>query len=223
MVDLGQHVSLGMNLGLCFSTAKAEVRLPIAEHKLALLNLNQKSHSPSKIMLTTDSPKLRQQWPAKLSRAESVIDERNRMLYLVAEIQDPYQLERSATNTPLRIGSFVSAKIIGKTINNIFRVPQSVIQSDNSVWVINNNGQLQRKKLTIIMIDSDYAFVSEGLSDNDNIAAGFIDPSVSGRKVNIAQRIRLAPLTEQDLVSPQNLLESNKRHSLTKKLTTETL
>ena len=50
MVNLGQHVSLGMNLGLCFSTAKAEVRLPIAEHQLSLLNIDQDNQSKSEII-----------------------------------------------------------------------------------------------------------------------------------------------------------------------------
>ena len=157
MVDLGQHVSLGMNLGLYFSTEKAEVRLPIAEHKLALLEMDRKDHSPSEIILSIDLPQSSPQWSAKLSRAESVIDERNRMLYLVAEILDPYQLKSSDKKLPLRVGSFVSAKIIGKKIDNVFRVPQAVIQSDDSVWIINDNGQSQRREIKIIMTDSDYA------------------------------------------------------------------
>ena len=106
--------------------------------------MERQDSSPSKIILSIDSPQSSQQWLAELSRAESVIDERNRMLYLVAEILDPYQLKSSNKKPPLRVGSFVSAKIIGKKIDNVFRVPQAVIQSDNSVWIINKNGQLHR-------------------------------------------------------------------------------
>ena len=207
LVDLGQHVSLGMDLGLYFSTAKAEVRLPIAEHKLALLEMDRQDSSPSKIILSIDSPQSSQQWLAELSRAESVIDERNRMLYLVAEILDPYQLKSSDNKPPLRVGSFVSAKIIGKKIDNVFRVPQAVIQSDNSVWIINKNGQLHRREINIIMTDGDYAFVSKGLYDNDKIASGYIDPSVSGRKVNIAQLIKLTPLSPQATTYSQSLTD----------------
>ncbi|MDG2472162.1 MAG: efflux RND transporter periplasmic adaptor subunit [Pseudomonadales bacterium] len=223
MVDLGQHVSLGMNLGLYFSTEKAEVRLPIAEHKLALLEMDRKDHSPSEIILSIDLPQSSPQWSAKLSRAESVIDERNRMLYLVAEILDPYQLKSSDKKLPLRVGSFVSAKIIGKKIDNVFRVPQAVIQSDDSVWIINDNGQLQRREIKIIMTDSDYAFISKGLSDNDKIASGYIDPSVSGRQVNIAQLIKLTPRSPKATTNSPSLTEISTNTSPSESLSTGAL
>ena len=223
LVDLGQHVSLGMDLGLYFSTAKAEVRLPIAEHKLALLEMERQDSSPSKIILSIDSPQSSQQWLAELSRAESVIDERNRMLYLVAEILDSYQLKSSGKKPPLRVGSFVSAKIIGKKIDNVFRVPQAVIQSDNSVWIINKSGQLQRREINIIMTDGDYAFISKGLYDNDKIASGYIDPSVSGRKVNIAQLIKLTPLSPQATTNSQSLTDISTNTSSSASLSTGTL
>tara|TARA_B100000767_G_scaffold274275_1_gene306758 strand:- start:2422 stop:3693 length:1272 start_codon:yes stop_codon:yes gene_type:complete len=221
MVNLGQHVSLGMNLGLCFSTAKAEVRLPIAEHQLSLLNIDQDNQSKSEIILSINSPKLNQQWSAKLSRSESVIDERNRMLYIVAEIQDPYQLSSNANLPPLRVGSFVSANITGKQVDNVFRVPQTIIQPDNSVWLINDEGELQRRKLTVLMTNGDYALVNEGLSDNDKIASGYIDPSISGRKVNIAQLIRLKPLQQPTVSNSQNLSDDNQNHSSAEAITTK--
>ena len=92
-VDLGQHVSLGMNLGQCFSTEKAKVRLPIAEHKLDLIDLENNGDLTSEIILSVDLPQSSHQWSARLSHSERVIDERNRILYLVAEIIDPYQLK----------------------------------------------------------------------------------------------------------------------------------
>ena len=61
-VDLGQHVSLGMNLGLCFSTEKAKVRLPIAEHKLDLIDLKHNGDPSSDIILSVDLPQSSHQW-----------------------------------------------------------------------------------------------------------------------------------------------------------------
>jgi multidrug efflux pump subunit AcrA (membrane-fusion protein) len=185
--------------------------------------MDRQDSSPSKIILSIDSPQSSQQWLAELSRAESVIDERNRMLYLVAEILDPYQLKSSDKKPPLRVGSFVSAKIIGKKIDNVFRVPQAVIQSDNSVWIINKNGQLHRREINIIMTDGDYAFVSKGLYDNDKIASGYIDPSVSGRKVNIAQLIKLTPLSPQATGNSQSLTDISTNTSSSASLSTGTL
>lgn len=202
-VDLGQHVSLGMNLGQCFSTEKAKVRLPIAEHKLDLIDLENNGDSTSGIILSVDLPQSSHQWSARLSHSERVIDERNRMLYLVAEIIDPYQLKKSNNNHPLRIGTFVSAKIFGKKIEGIFRIPQTVLQPDDSVWIVGDDGKLQRRVVNIIMADSEYAFINKGLHEEDKIASGYIESSVLGREVNIARLIRVPRL------SPQTLTDNN--------------
>ena len=124
------------------------------------------------------------------------------MLYLVAEIIDPYQLKKSNNNQPLRIGTFVSAKIFGKKIDGIFRIPQTVLQPDDSIWII-DDGKLQRRVVNIIMTDSEYAFVNKGLHEKDKIASGYIESSVLGREVNIARLIRVPRL------SPQTLTDNN--------------
>ncbi|MAV75593.1 MAG: hypothetical protein CL691_03120 [Cellvibrionales bacterium] len=220
-VDLGQHVSLGMNLGLCFSTEKAKVRLPIAEHKLELIDLKQSGDSSPEIILSVDLPQSSHQWSARLSHSEGVIDERNRMLYLIAEIIDPYQLKNPNNNPPLRIGTFVSAKIFGKKIDEIFRIPQTVLQPDDSVWIIGDDGKLERRAINIIMTDSEYAFINEGLYEKDKIASGYVESSVLGREVNVARLIKIPNLSPQTSINSQSLTENN--FSSLKTLSADTL
>ena len=198
-----------MNLGLCFSTEKAKVRLPIAEHKLDLIDLKHNSDPSSDIILSVDLPQSSHQWSAKLSHSESVIDERNRMLYLVAEIIDPYQLRKPNNNPPLRIGTFVSAKIFGKKIDGVFRIPQTVLQPDDSVWIISDDGKLQRRVVNIIMADDEYAFINKGLYEKDKIASGYIESSVLGRKVKIARLIKIPRLSLQTSINSQTLTDNN--------------
>jgi len=214
-VDVGQHVAVGTVLGICFATDKIEVRLPVAEHKLALLALpalgkktmqgaiqetmqatmqttSQKTIQATPIRLTVSLNKTEHHWLANLTRVESVIDERSRMLYLVATVNDPYQLKTQQTDKPpLRVGTFVNASISGKSLDNIVRIPHDVLQTDSTVWLIDSNDNLQRRTVSIIANDNQYAYVDSGLISGDKIAVGYIDSGNIGNQVSIAKLITL--------------------------------
>ncbi len=205
-VDLGQHVSVGTLLGVSFATDTVEVRLPVPEHKVALLTLpgqaegqqagEQQTQEIVPIELSLEVNNQRYRWPAELARIESVVDERSRVLYIVARVADPYQLlpaSKSVENPPLRVGTFVNAVIAGKTLNNIVRVPQNVIQTDNRVWLVNSAGSIYEQSVNIIANDSDFAYIDEGLNEADRIAMGYVDVSVPGASVTIANLIQLEP------------------------------
>ncbi len=209
-VDLGQHVSVGSELGLYFATDSVEVRLPVPEHKLALLdipaasNLNQK---PVLIQLSVSLNNKTFYWRAELSRVESVLDDRTRVLHVVAQVNNPYQLNNTNTqptskasassaissNPPLRVGTFVHAEIYGKTIENIVRIPHNVLQTDNKVWLVTPEGSMYEQPVEVIANDNEYTYISSGLKDHDKIAMGYVDNSIPGTKVTIAKLIQLPP------------------------------
>ena len=220
-VDLGQHVSVGMALGTCFSTDQIEVRLPVPEHKLSLLALpspGKKITQATPITLTVSLNNVDYQWQARLVRAESVVNDRSRMLYLVASVNDPYQLQtpQEKTNQPLlRVGTFVNALITGKTLNNIVRIPHDVLQTDSTVWLIDSNGNLSRRSVNIVANDNNYAYVESGLVTGDQIAVGYIDSGNIGNQVSIAKLIKLPA---------SNAYHSSTTHSsATKNVTAERL
>ncbi|MFB1002300.1 MAG: efflux RND transporter periplasmic adaptor subunit, partial [Pseudomonadales bacterium] len=194
-VDVGQHVAVGTVLGICFATDKIEVRLPVAEHKLALLALpapGKETTQVTPIQLTVSLNKTDHHWLASLTRVESVIDDRSRMLYLVATVNDPYQLKTQQTKySVLRVGTFVNASITGKSLDDIVRIPHDGLQTDSTVWIIDNNGKLQRRAVSIIANDSRYAYVDSGLVSGDKIAIGYIDSGNIGNQVTIDNLIKL--------------------------------
>lgn len=230
-VDLGQHVSVGMTLGICFSTHQIEVRLPVPEHKLSLLALpspGKKITSATPITLTVNLNNIDYQWQARLVRAESVINERSRMLYLVASVNDPYQLHTPAANTKqplLRVGTFVNAQITGKALHNIVRIPHDVLQTDSTVWLIDSNGNLSRRAVSIVANDNNYAYVDSGLITGDQIAVGYIDSGNIGNQVSIAKLITLPASNTYHSSTTENVTTENvtTKNVTTRNLTTENL
>jgi multidrug efflux system membrane fusion protein len=101
-VDVGRFVSSGTKLGRVFAVDYAEVRLPIQMDDLAFLEGafsggNKQGGQPGSIGLEGARVKLTGRlggrdydWAAHLDRAEAAIDERTRMLHVVARVENPY-------------------------------------------------------------------------------------------------------------------------------------
>ena len=112
-IGLGSFVSTGSKIGHVLATATAEVRLPVADNQLEFL-ANQGVNA--KVNLVGIYAGKENQWSAKIMRSEGVVDSKSRMGYLVAELNDPYQLKAKGKQlrAPLRFGSYINAKIVGK-------------------------------------------------------------------------------------------------------------
>ncbi len=97
-VDVGRFVSPGTKLGRVFAVDYAEVRLPIQTDDLAFLDIDlsgpgRGAVDGARVALTGRLGGREFVWPARLDRAEAAIDERTRMLFVVARIDDPYALK----------------------------------------------------------------------------------------------------------------------------------
>jgi RND family efflux transporter MFP subunit len=184
--DLGQFVSAGTPLADIFSVEFAEVRLPIPQSKLAYLDLPGLTGyaDGSPIDLYTDVAGEVKHWTAQLHRTEGTFDERSRVLYTVARIQDPYGLH-DTNKEPLRIGTFVNANIEGRELADIITLPRYVLRAGNFVWVVDESMQLRNRKVTLLRTGGDRIYISAGLDEGDLVSLTRLDNSFDGSRVQI--------------------------------------
>lgn len=113
LVDIGQYVRLGTNLGQTFAIDFAEVRLPLTKRDLSMMNGFSVADSDyqQQVTLFGSIDGSVNRWYAKLVRSEGVVDTASRSLYVVAQIDDPYGRNADAESrvTPLFVGTFVTA------------------------------------------------------------------------------------------------------------------
>jgi RND family efflux transporter MFP subunit len=194
--DLGQFVSGGSPLADIFSVESAEVRLPIPQSKLAYLELPglEGYAQGSPIDLYTDVAGDVKHWTAQLHRTEGVFDERSRVLYTVARIEDPYGLH-NPDKEPLRVGTFVNANIEGREFTGIVTLPRYVLRAGNLIWVVDESMHLHNRKVTTLRTGGDLIFVSAGLDEGDLVSLTNLDSSFEGSTVHIQSR------------TPSNLLD----------------
>ncbi|KZX59570.1 hypothetical protein A3709_14895 [Halioglobus sp. HI00S01] len=184
--ELGQFVGAGTRLAAVFSVDQAEVRLPIPQSKLDYLALPGVSgyDDGASIDLYTDVAGEVKHWPARLHRTEGVFDERSRVLYTVARVDDPYALN-TPDREPLRLGTFVNADISGRNFDDIVALPRYILRAGNLVWVIDEDNLLRNRRVEVLRTGGDTIYVSAGLDDGDRVSLTSLDASLIGTKVEI--------------------------------------
>jgi RND family efflux transporter MFP subunit len=185
--NLGQFVSRGNQLGIIVETTVAEVRLPLALSDLADLGINvNASRQALDLPVELSADELR--WQATLVRTEGVLDEKSRVIYAVAEIQDPYQRSASASaeRAPLRFGQFVNATISGRQSAPVLQLPRHLLKPENIVVVADQALKLQLRNVTIDRADQQYAYVLNGLQQGDQLVVSPLANPLAGLQVRTA-------------------------------------
>ncbi len=187
--NLGQFVSRGNQLGVLLDTSIAEIRLPLALTDLDDLGLPLESANSAFALPVTLSSE-GSEWQAELVRTEGVLDEKSRVIYVVAEIKDPYQRQAKATDTtlqPLRFGQFVNALISGRQSAEVTQLPRHLLKPGNLVLVADAEMQLQLREVKLDRADQQFAYILSGFTAGDQIVTSPLANPLPGLKVRTAQ------------------------------------
>ncbi|MEC4728206.1 efflux RND transporter periplasmic adaptor subunit [Shewanella sp. D64] len=182
-VDLGQYVTLGTNLGELYDTRIAEVRLPLANNDLAYLE--SVDNPDTQVTLSASLAGKNVTWTGDIVRSEGVIDADNRMVYLVAEVKDPYLREsHQEGRLPLKYGSFVTAVIKGRTVDGIVELPRHIVRN-GQVAVISVNNIVEVRDVNIVRTDINSVYIKDSLQDGERISLTKLASMRSGQKIKI--------------------------------------
>ena len=197
--ELGQFVGAGTRLAEVFSVDQAEVRLPIPQSRLDYLELPEVNSGTrgAPIDLYTDVGGQVRHWPATLHRTEAVFDERSRVLFAVARIDDPYALHHP-DREPLRLGTFVNANIVGRNFDNIVALPRYVLRAGNLVWVVDEKSVVRNRQVSVLRTGGDQIYVDSGLDEGDRVSLTTLDPSLNGSRVEVSSSIPSDQLRDRE-------------------------
>uniref|UniRef100_E6XLR3 Efflux transporter, RND family, MFP subunit n=1 Tax=Shewanella putrefaciens (strain 200) TaxID=399804 RepID=E6XLR3_SHEP2 len=182
-VDLGQYVSLGTNLGELYDTRIAEIRLPISNDDLAYLE--SVDNPDTEVTLSASLAGKENTWSGNIIRSEGVIDAENRMVYLVAEIKDPYLREQKiAGSLPLKYGSFVNAVIKGRTVDGIVKLPRHVVRNDQVV-LIDDKNIVEMRHVNVVRSDLENVYIKDSLKTGERVATSHSNTMANGQLVKV--------------------------------------
>ncbi len=164
--DIGQFVNSGSPLAVTFSVEVAEIRLPLPDSQLPYLNLDEhelvQGRGPGVVLSANIGGQLNS-WQGRIIRTEGIFDERSRVLYLVAQIDDPYNRYSQKWQHSLRMGTFVEAAIEGEQLDNVIRLPRTALRRDNKIWTVSDNDTLRPVTVEIAHADEQSILIRSGL------------------------------------------------------------
>ncbi|OUR91725.1 hypothetical protein A9Q81_17425 [Gammaproteobacteria bacterium 42_54_T18] len=190
-VDEGQYVSLGTPIVKLYSTDKVEVRLPITDKQLALLDLPTGRVRQGRVTQGSNLPTIDfevlfagniQHWEGTLVRTEATVDIKTRVVYAIAEIVDPFSI--SEGRAPLNVGMFVNATISGKALDSVIRLPRNALQIDQKILVLNEDNDIQIRRVDVLQTNKEHVLLTGDIKSGDRIVISNIPMAVSGMRVS---------------------------------------
>ncbi|MBB1378760.1 efflux RND transporter periplasmic adaptor subunit [Pseudoalteromonas sp. SR43-2] len=178
-VGVGQFVTMGSQVAELNNIETAEVIIPIAGFDSVFLPERIKGITATIIQKGLNSFTRE----GVIDRDLGIVDNATRMSSLVVRIEDPYGLKN--IQPAIKFGSYVQVNFAGAMLNNIYRLPQELV-NNKTVWIVNEEQQLEPRKVTVIREEGEYFYISDGLQADDKLVITLPEYPQKGMAVKIA-------------------------------------
>jgi len=169
--SLGNLTSVGSALGTLVAKERAEVRLPLTQQQVQRLALPMNGANPHLQATLTTPTQPNASWQATISRTEPSVNQQNQVIYVVGEIENPFENPQAF----LPIGAFVNATLPADSIEQAHRIPSTALVEDAYAWLIDENNTLHKENVTRLIADGDHLIVR-------------FDPAINQDSLKVATR-----------------------------------
>jgi RND family efflux transporter MFP subunit len=186
--DLGQYVGPGARLGRVFATSAVEIALPMSDEELTLLNIplafqaSEETPGPE-VTLSAVIGGRERTWTGELVRTASVIDPQTRTLGAIVSVDDPYGAAAEDAGAPLAVGLFVSAEIVGRTIDRAYVLPRGALRGADRMYVAEDDGTLSVRQVEVIDSNPERVVIASGVSAGERVIVSPVRGAVDGMAV----------------------------------------
>ncbi len=185
-VGIGQYVTAGTRLGRVFSTDIVEIRLPLTDGQLAELNLPigfmTDGFNAPVVKFTAHVGNQEHTWTGRIVRTNASVDSQTRMIYAIAEVEDPYGMG-SDSGAPIAVGMFVSAEIAGVSSQSAMVLPRLALRNANKVYVINDDNRLEIRTVEVLSTSEERVLVTDGVKPGEKVVTSTIPAAIDGMEV----------------------------------------
>lgn len=201
---LGQYLSIGSNLAEIFATDGVEVRLPLSQEEYAQLgleNLSDNNKQQFKVEISSQLGSKSFTWDAFITRTDSTFDLTTRQIDVVAEVFSPFST--NGEKPSLKIGQFVNANILGRTIENVIVVPNKALREGRYVFT-SKNKKLVQSPVTVLWQDDKNAIIESGLNEGDIVVTTSLNSTLTGASVKFQNQDSKNTITPIDDTAAAN-------------------
>lgn len=188
-VDLGATVSAGTQLVTLIATDEAWIDLKVPIGQLRWITIPQRNGdtgSDVKIYnrLAWGPSRFR---TGRVVRLNGELESEGRMARLLVAVDDPFSLKPVNQRQPkLLMGTFVQAEIEGRTLESVIPVARPYVRDNDTVWIMDDNDQLEIRQVQIVYRGPEVVFVEAGLEPNERLITTDIAAPVAGMPLRLA-------------------------------------
>lgn len=167
----GSLVAPGEDLGrlVGLNTYWVEATVPVS--KLRWLNFSdEEGATGSEVKIRNRTAWLDGEYrTGYLYKMLGALEDQTRLARVLVSVPDPLATEQKNIDKPsLMIGSFVEVQINAEELTEVTRLNRDYLRTNEMVWVMEDN-QLSIREVEIKFQDSEYAYISNGLNNGEQV------------------------------------------------------
>ncbi len=179
-VDLHGYVLAGTLLIQVSSVDAVDIRLPVTERQLSMLelpapSLTSTAHDGSEVILSSITKGQNLIWQANIVRAENIYSPKSRVTHVIARVIDPYGLRAEQSRPILAVGMFVLAEIKGRVISDRIIIPAQALHNSEGIWIIRDDNTLTQRKVSQLYTQGGLAVISEGIRPGERVCVAGVE------------------------------------------------
>lgn len=173
-VALGSYVEPGNHLATLRSSERAEVQIGLTASQWALLESLETTEAE---LLSRNGTQT--SWQAKPIRVAQFINQETRLRDLTLSVDNPLDQEH-----PLLFGSFVTVKLSGKRIEDLFEIPASALTADGYIWTVENQKLSRYKRTPLFAFNGQLYITRDDLPEQITLLTHPMTSYLPGSEIN---------------------------------------
>lgn len=194
--NVGDYVGPGAVVGEVFATDVMEVRIPLADGDLAMLqtpvgfNASSANRGAEAHLSAPVAGQVRK-WEGRLVRTDATVDAQTRLVYGTVEVREPFSSRHGA---PLAPGLFVTAHIDGAKSEVFAAAPRSALKRNEFIYVVTADNTIDIRTVRAAQTTGDQVYFRNGVKPGERVVVSHLPTPRQGMKVTpIARAAASAP------------------------------
>lgn len=114
---------------------------------------------------------------AVVSRLIGTLDDQTRLARVLITVADP--LGRESDVPPLVLDTLIETQIVGRPLEDVVRIEREYVRDKDTVWLMKDS-KLEIRSVEIVFRDAQYAYISSGLENDDEVVTTNLATIASG-------------------------------------------
>lgn len=122
------------------------------------------------------------EWIGHVTRISDAVDADTRTIGVFVSVDNRIKNSQGEQNTPLIKNMYAEVELLGKSIEPLVVVPRTAVEA-GYVNVVNAEGRLERRRVTIAFVQSSIAVLRSGVVIGDRVVVSELIPAIEGMKL----------------------------------------